>query len=147
MTDVKAFLHYKKKDRGSVTLIANRLGNPGLTGCEWLILTPKENMPKPEVVSFPKPPKAPDGSLLYDRIPNKVVEPEKFVLPNIGCTIITPTSLSATTTPEIANVPTPHAATTTTIKRRAYEMNGGSDGKFLSLVLFSICTVFYNECI
>lgn len=29
-------------------------------------------MPKPEVVAFPKPPKAPDGSLIYDRIPNKV---------------------------------------------------------------------------
>lgn len=29
-------------------------------------------MPKPEVMMFPKPPKAPDGSLIYERIPNKV---------------------------------------------------------------------------
>jgi hypothetical protein len=88
-------LKCKKKDRGSVTLIANRLGNPSTTGCEWLKLTPRDLLPKPEKVSFPKPPKAPDGSLLYERIPNKVVEPEKFVIPNtIGCTIITPSNVA-----------------------------------------------------
>lgn len=129
ITDMKAFLKYKKKDRGSVTLIANRLGNPATTGCEWLKLTPRELMPKPEKVAYPKPPKAPDGSLLYDRIPNKVVEPEKFVIPNtIGCTIITPTNLAtATQLPAL-----PAAVTATPIsaplppsgKRRAYEMNG-----------------------
>lgn len=126
---MKTFLQYKKKDRGSVTLIANRLGNPATTGCEWLKLTPRDQMPKPEKVAFPKPPKAPDGSLLYDRIPNKVVEPEKFVIPNtIGCTIITPTNLATPT-----QLPTlPAAVTATPIsaplppsgKRRAYEMNG-----------------------
>lgn len=67
----------KKKDRGSVTKIANRLGSPGSGPHEWLVLTPKDKMPKPDVVSFPKPPKAPDGSLLYERIPNKVIELEK----------------------------------------------------------------------
>lgn len=67
----------KKIDRGSVTKIANRLGSPGLGPHEWLVLTPKDKMPKPDVVSFPKPPKAPDGSLLYERIPNKIVEVEK----------------------------------------------------------------------
>lgn len=69
---MQRLLIYKKRDRGSVTHIANRLGNPGPTVGDWLILTPKDKMPKPEVVAFPKPPKAPDGSLIYDRIPNKV---------------------------------------------------------------------------
>lgn len=131
-SDARNFLKYKKKDRGSVTAIANRLGNPGSTGCEWLKLTPKENMPIPEKVAFPKPPKAPDGSLMYDRIPNKVIETDKFVIPNtIGCTIITPTNLS---TPPIGNlgpaVGTP--LTSTAVKKRAYEMNG-LDGKHFSL--------------
>lgn len=36
-----------------------------------MLLTPKEKMPQPDKVAFPKPPKAADGSLLYDRIPNK----------------------------------------------------------------------------
>lgn len=130
LTDVKSLLKYNKKDRGSVTLIANRLGNPATTGCEWLKLTPKDQMPKPEKVAFPKPPKGPDGSLIYERIPNKVVpEPEKFVIPNtIGCTIITPTNLvmpqnlpqlpaAVTATPISAPLPQPG-------KRRAYEMNG-----------------------
>lgn len=129
ITDMKAFLKYKKKDRGSVTLIANRLGNPATTGCEWLQLTPREQMPKPEKVAFPKPPKAPDGSLLYDRIPNKVVEPEKFVIPNtIGCTIITPSNL--TTPTQLPALPAAVTATPISAplppsgKRRAYEMNG-----------------------
>lgn len=72
IADIRKLLIYKKRDRGSVTHIANRLGNPGPIVSDWLILTPKHKMPKPEVVAFPKPPKAPDGSLLYDRIPNKV---------------------------------------------------------------------------
>lgn len=129
VTDYKAFLKYKKKDRGSVTLIANRLGNPATTGCEWLKLTPKDQMPKPEKVAFPKPPKAPDGSLMYERIPNKVVEPEKFVIPNtIGCTIITPSNLAIP--PQMPTLPAAVTATPISAplppsgKRRAYEMNG-----------------------
>lgn len=133
VTDVKTFLKYKKKDRGSVTLIANRLGNPATTGCEWLKLTPRDQMPKPEKVSFPKPPKGPDGSLIYERIPNKVVpEPEKFVIPNtIGCTIITPTNLALT--PQMPQLPAAVTATPISAplpqagKRRAYEMNGVND--------------------
>ncbi|XP_058061666.1 metastasis-associated protein MTA1 [Anopheles bellator] len=69
--EIKRLLTFRKKERGSVTHIANRLGNPGATVGDWLLLTPKDKMPKPEVVAFPKPPKAPDGTLLYDRIPNK----------------------------------------------------------------------------
>lgn len=68
---MKALLVYKKRDRGSVTQIANKLGNPSPGPHEWLILTPKDKMPKPEVMAYPKPPKAPDGSLIYERIPNK----------------------------------------------------------------------------
>ncbi|XP_055373771.1 metastasis-associated protein MTA3 [Condylostylus longicornis] len=62
---------FKKKYRGSVTKIANRLGSPGGQN-EWLILTPKENMPQPDKVAFPRPPKASDGSLMYERVPNKI---------------------------------------------------------------------------
>lgn len=156
ITDIRSFLQYKKKDRGSVTLIANRLGNPAATGNEWLILTPKDQMPKQDKPAFPKPPKAADGSLIYERIPNKFVEPEKFVIPNtIGCTIITPTNL-ATPPPSstllqspippvssvlpiaasaVSSIATPMTTTPISsplppsMKRRAYEMNG-MDRKF-----------------
>uniref|UniRef100_A0A336M815 CSON013399 protein n=1 Tax=Culicoides sonorensis TaxID=179676 RepID=A0A336M815_CULSO len=71
--EIKALLVTKYKNRGSVTKIADKLGNPSAGGSsEWLILTPKDKMPKPEIMMFPKPPKAPDGSLIYDRIPNKM---------------------------------------------------------------------------
>lgn len=69
--DVKKLLIYSKKNRGSVTKIANRLGNPEPCETEWLKLTPKDKMPQPDKVAFPKPPKAADGSLIYERIPNK----------------------------------------------------------------------------
>lgn len=69
--DVGKFLIYAKKNRGSVTKIANRLGNPDPNESEWLILTPKDKMPQPDVVAYPKPPKAADGSLIYERIPSK----------------------------------------------------------------------------
>lgn len=131
LTDIKTFLKYKRKDRGSVTMIANRLGNPSSIGCEWLKLTPKENMPIPDKVAFPKPPKGPDGSLLYERIPNKVVEPEKFIVPNtIGCTIITPTNLSAPQPPNTAGSPASTLPLPASVKRRVYDMNG-MDGEFL----------------
>uniref|UniRef100_A0A2M4BD23 Putative histone deacetylase complex mta1 component n=1 Tax=Anopheles marajoara TaxID=58244 RepID=A0A2M4BD23_9DIPT len=71
LTEIRRLLTFRKKERGSVTHIANRLGNPGGTVGDWLLLTPKDRMPKPDVVAFPKPPKAPDGTLLYERIPNK----------------------------------------------------------------------------
>ncbi|XP_055903422.1 metastasis-associated protein MTA3 isoform X1 [Eupeodes corollae] len=83
--DIKNILLAKKRDRISVTKIANRLGSPGPGPHEWLILTPKDKLPKPDLVAFPKPPKAPDGSLLYERIPNKVIELDKDI------TIIPPT--------------------------------------------------------
>lgn len=99
----------KKKDRGSVTKIGNRLGSPGAGPHEWLVLTPKDKMPKPDVVSFPKPPKAPDGSLLYDRIPNKVIELDKDI------TII----------PASASAPQP------VLRKRAHEETqiNGTEGK------------------
>lgn len=47
------------------------MGNPEPCETDWLKLTPKDKMPQPDKVAFPKPPKAADGSLIYERIPNK----------------------------------------------------------------------------
>ncbi|CAH2002870.1 unnamed protein product [Acanthoscelides obtectus] len=74
LAELKHLLAYRKKERGSVTAIATRLGKPGSTTPQWLILTERGNLPQPERVAFPKPPKAPDGSLMYERVPNKVPE-------------------------------------------------------------------------
>lgn len=99
--ELKQLLVYRKKYRGSVTNIATKLGNPGSTVGQWLILTDKENLPKPERVAFPKPPKAPDGSLLYERVPNKP-EVEKICLNNMS----------------------------PSLKRRAYDEMNGVDSKY-----------------
>ncbi|XP_050530218.1 metastasis-associated protein MTA1 [Daktulosphaira vitifoliae] len=59
--------------RQGVTMVANALAasrNRELTVPEWLRIggqTHKQN----KYLAFPKPPKAPDGSLMYERVPNK----------------------------------------------------------------------------
>ncbi|XP_060536245.1 metastasis-associated protein MTA3 isoform X2 [Cylas formicarius] len=83
LQELRQLLIYRKKNRGSVTAIATRLGRPGSATPQWLILTDKALLPQPDVVAFPKPPKAPDGSLLYERVPNKP-EAEKIPLNNIS---------------------------------------------------------------
>ncbi|CAG4957309.1 unnamed protein product [Colias eurytheme] len=58
--------------RGPVGAVATRLaqahGSPAPRAQDWLTLTPKDKMPAPPHVAFPKPPKAPDGSLMYERV-------------------------------------------------------------------------------
>ncbi|KAH8310371.1 hypothetical protein KR044_001020, partial [Drosophila immigrans] len=102
--EIKKMLLLKPKDRGSVTKIANRLGAPGSGPHEWLVLTPKDQMPQPVVVSFPKPPKAPDGSLVYERVPNKT--------PDVVAVPVTADNK------ELSIIP---AQATSTIRKRAHE--------------------------
>ncbi|KAH8273144.1 hypothetical protein KR018_006418, partial [Drosophila ironensis] len=92
--EIKKLLLLKPKDRGSVTKIANRLGAPGSGPHEWLVLTPKDKMPQPTVVSFPKPPKAADGSLVYERVPNK--SPDVVAVPADKELTIIPTQATST---------------------------------------------------
>lgn len=66
----------RPRPRPRVTDIASRLGDlnpePQLPGdWDWLMLTTPAQRKQPDRVSFPRPPKAPDGSLLYERVPNK----------------------------------------------------------------------------
>lgn len=114
LAELKQLLIYRKRNRGSVTNIATRLGNPGNVTPQWLILTDKENLPKPDYVAFPKPPIAPDGSLLYERVPNKP-ESEKIPLNSIS----------------------------PSLKKRSYEEFNGIDSKCLRLRNFSKCLQIY----
>ncbi|XP_020283471.1 metastasis-associated protein MTA3 isoform X2 [Pseudomyrmex gracilis] len=65
----------RPRQRPRVADIASRLGvhpvprQPG--DWDWLALTTPAQRKQPDRVSFPRPPKAPDGSLLYERVPNK----------------------------------------------------------------------------
>ncbi|XP_034941373.1 metastasis-associated protein MTA3 isoform X2 [Chelonus insularis] len=65
----------RPRQRPRVTDIATRLGDhpvPRQPGdWDWLALTAPAQRKQPDRVSFPRPPKAPDGSLLYERVPNK----------------------------------------------------------------------------
>lgn len=172
MSDIAHLMVYKKKDRGSVTHIADRLGNPGPIVGEWLILTPKAQMPKPDVVSFPKPPKAPDGSLMYDRIPNKP-EAEKIPLNAIapsggagggvnvgglgsgagggiavgaGGSIVLSIASGASGQQQQQQQQPNTSSPSPSLKRRPYEEINGSDSKFMFLffiLLYFICVLHY----
>ncbi|XP_013170486.1 PREDICTED: metastasis-associated protein MTA3, partial [Papilio xuthus] len=61
--------------RGPVGAVAARLaaahGGAAPRAQDWLTLTPRDRMPAPNHVAFPKPPKAPDGSLMYERVASR----------------------------------------------------------------------------
>ncbi|ENN71532.1 hypothetical protein YQE_11825, partial [Dendroctonus ponderosae] len=100
--ELQQLLLYCKRNRGSVTAIATRLGTllPDAATPQWLLLTNKTLLPQPDVVAFPKPPKAPDGSLMYERVPNK---------------------------PDADKIPVNNMSPS--LKRRAYEEMNGIDSK------------------
>ncbi len=50
-------------------VVVKKLGQTDLDEQEWLILTPKDKLPKPEKEYFPRPEKRPDGSYIYERVP------------------------------------------------------------------------------
>ncbi|CAG7833924.1 unnamed protein product [Allacma fusca] len=72
----------RKLPNARVTEIAHKLGQPDRVTPEWLVLTDKSKLPQPEKVAFPKPPKGPDGSLIYERVPDKSVSINN-VLPSL----------------------------------------------------------------
>jgi metastasis-associated protein MTA len=49
--------------------VVKRRGLEDLSTQEWLVLTPKDKLPKPDVEMFPRPQKRPDGSYIYERVP------------------------------------------------------------------------------
>ncbi|GBP89377.1 Metastasis-associated protein MTA1 [Eumeta japonica] len=66
-----------ERARIRVAAVASRLltamgaHTPHRTTHDWLALTPRDRMPTPAHLAFPKPPKAPDGSLMYERVLNR----------------------------------------------------------------------------
>lgn len=152
-TELKNILIYKKKQRGSVTKIANKLGSPGSGPHEWLVLTPKDKLPKPERIAFPKPPKAPDGSLVYERVPNKCIdfsvkEPDVTILPNTTITTIGSTAIST----QVTNLSTSSSSSgSSSIRKRPHEdINGSENGECYPLfygVYFQTVSFFPSSAV
>ncbi|XP_061721769.1 metastasis-associated protein MTA3 isoform X2 [Cydia pomonella] len=97
--------------RGPVGAVAARLGS-ALGGAparahDWLRLTPRDCLPVPPHVAFPKPPKAPDGSLMYERVLSRAEKEARRASP-------------APAAPAPAPPPQP-------LKRRAYDDINGLD--------------------
>lgn len=66
---VRTLNTFNVRTRVTMGVVVKRLGQKDDDEQEWLILTPKEKIPKPEKEFYPRPPKRPDGSYIYDRIP------------------------------------------------------------------------------
>ncbi|XP_071518147.1 metastasis-associated protein MTA3 isoform X13 [Panulirus ornatus] len=57
--------------RGRVSQVSVRLGQKNSACPAWMLPTDKSLLPKQPHIAFPKPPKGPDGSLMYTPVPNK----------------------------------------------------------------------------
>jgi hypothetical protein len=55
--------------------VVQRLGLTDLSPQEWLNLTPRDELPKPETEAFPRPPKRPGADLQFQNI---ISRPEKY---------------------------------------------------------------------
>lgn len=58
------------RTRVNMGVVVKRLGQSDDSVHEWLVLTPKDQLPKPEKEAYPRPAKRPDGSYIYDRLPS-----------------------------------------------------------------------------
>lgn len=66
---VRTLNTFNVRSRVTMAVVVKRLGQTNDDEQEWLILTPKEKVPKPAKEFYPRPPKRPDGSYIYDRVP------------------------------------------------------------------------------
>ena len=60
---------FSERKRPPMDSVVKKLGQKDLKKQEWLVLTPRDQMPRPEKEFFPRPPKRDDGSYIYDRVP------------------------------------------------------------------------------
>ena len=60
---------FSTKKRIKMDSVVQKLGLKDLSEQEWLVLTPKDKIPRPAVEMYPRPLKRPDGSYIYDRVP------------------------------------------------------------------------------
>jgi len=66
---VRTLNTFNVRTRVTMAVVVKRLGQTNDDEQEWLILTPKEKLPKPAKEAYPRPQKRPDGSYIYDRVP------------------------------------------------------------------------------
>jgi metastasis-associated protein MTA len=66
---VRTLNSFTPKTRVNMEVVVKRLGQGDDGIQEWLILTPKNQLPQPEKEFYPRPPKRTDGSYIYERIP------------------------------------------------------------------------------
>lgn len=111
------------RPRGAVSGVALRLAaalgsTTSTRNHEWLALTPKDKMPLPNHVAFPKPPKAPDGSLLYERVLSR--SEQEALRRTASPTPAAVPALPAAHTPVVATATAPQH----NLKRRYDDLNG-----------------------
>ena len=58
---------FHPRTRVKMDVVVKRLGQKDDSVHEWLVLTPRDQLPQPEKEAWPRPEKRPDGSYIYDR--------------------------------------------------------------------------------
>ncbi len=67
---IRQLNQFSQHQRTPMSGVVKRLGQTNVAKQEWLVLTPKDKMPRPEREAFPRPQKRPDGSYIYERVPS-----------------------------------------------------------------------------
>ncbi|XP_040569391.1 metastasis-associated protein MTA3 [Lepeophtheirus salmonis] len=67
---IRLYNKFTQKKRVDMSVVVQRLGQKDIGRQEWLILTPRSQLPRPVRESFPRPNKRSDGSYIYDRVPS-----------------------------------------------------------------------------
>eukprot|EP00096_Caligus_rogercresseyi_P001919 TRINITY_DN1340_c0_g1_i1.p1 TRINITY_DN1340_c0_g1~~TRINITY_DN1340_c0_g1_i1.p1 ORF type:complete len:757 (-),score=227.03 TRINITY_DN1340_c0_g1_i1:1076-3013(-) len=67
---IRNYNKFTTKQRVDMSVVVGRLGQKDTERQEWLVLTPRSQLPRPARESFPRPSKRSDGSYIYDRIPS-----------------------------------------------------------------------------
>ena len=64
---IRALNTFHPRTRVKMDVVVKRLGQKDDSVHEWLVLTPRDQLPQPDKEAWPRPEKRPDGSYIYDR--------------------------------------------------------------------------------
>merc|ERR1719391_146468 len=67
---IRTLNSFHPRSRVKMDVVVKRLGQSDDSIHQWLVLTPRDQLPKPEKEAWPRPEKRSDGSYIYDRVPS-----------------------------------------------------------------------------
>ena len=92
---IRTLNSFHPRSRVKMDVVVKRLGQSDDSIHQWLVLTPRDQLPKPEKEAWPRPEKRSDGSYIYDRwaASNRKKADKRCVVKRFACSLHTPKNL------------------------------------------------------